>query len=57
MYDPEHGYPRVVPYVLYADPTAAVRWLGDVLGLRVALRIPVPTVPWATPSSCRATRS
>lgn len=25
MYDPERGYPRVVPYVLYADPAAAVR--------------------------------
>ncbi len=42
MYDPKHGYPRVVPYVLYADPAAAVRWLGEVLGLREALRVPMP---------------
>lgn len=42
MYDPERGYPRVVPYVLYADPAAAVRWLGEVLGLREALRVPMP---------------
>lgn len=42
MYDPQRGYPSVVPYVLYADPAAAVRWLGDVLGLREALRVPIP---------------
>lgn len=42
MYDPEGGYPRVVPYVLYADPAAAIRWLGEVLGLREALRVAMP---------------
>lgn len=42
MYDPERGYPRVVPYVRYADPVAAVRWLSDVLGLREALPVPMP---------------
>lgn len=42
MYDPDHGYPRVVPFVLYADPAAAIRWLGEVLGLREALRVATP---------------
>lgn len=56
-YDPERGYPRVVPYVLYADPAAAVRWLGEVLGLREALWVPMPDGGVATPSWCRATRS
>lgn len=42
MYDPKRGYPTVVPYVLYADPAAAVRWLSDVLGFREALRVPMP---------------
>ncbi len=42
MYDPERGYPTVVPYVLYADPAAAIRWLRDVLGLREVLRLTMP---------------
>ena len=42
MYDPERGYPRVVPYILYADPASAVHWLGEVLGLREAVRVPRP---------------
>lgn len=42
VYDPGRGYPRVVPYVLYADPAAAVRWLCEVLGLREALRVAIP---------------
>jgi uncharacterized glyoxalase superfamily protein PhnB len=42
MYDPERGYPRVVPYLLYADPSAAVRWLTDVLGLREVIRFTTP---------------
>lgn len=42
MYDPERGYPAVIPCVLYADPAAAVHWLGEVLGLREALRVSMP---------------
>ncbi len=42
MYDPKRGYPKVVPYVLYSDPAAAVRWLSDVLGLRKVLRMTMP---------------
>ena len=41
MYDPERGYPRVVPYVLYADPAAASAWLQDVLGAREVVRVGV----------------
>lgn len=42
MYDPERGYPSVVPYLLYADPSAAVRWLTDVLRLREVIRFTTP---------------
>lgn len=42
MYDPARGYPRVVPYILYADPAAAIDWLIDVLGLELALRMAMP---------------
>ena len=42
MYDPARGYPRIVPYVLYADPAAAIDWLVDVLGLKAALLVTMP---------------
>jgi uncharacterized glyoxalase superfamily protein PhnB len=42
MYDPERGYPRVVPYLLYADPAAAIRWLTEVVGLREVIRFATP---------------
>jgi uncharacterized glyoxalase superfamily protein PhnB len=42
MYDPERGYPRVVPYLLYEDPAAAIRWLSEVLGLRQVIRFNTP---------------
>ena len=32
MFDPARAYPRVVPYLRYADPATATRWLIDVLG-------------------------
>jgi uncharacterized glyoxalase superfamily protein PhnB len=42
MYDPERGYPRVVPYLLYDDPNAAIAWLVDVLGLTEVIRWSMP---------------
>ncbi len=42
MFDPARGYPNVVPYLRYADPALAVRWLTDVLGAREALRLTLP---------------
>jgi uncharacterized glyoxalase superfamily protein PhnB len=42
VYDPERGYPTVVPYLLYSDPSAAVRWLTDVLGFREVIRFTTP---------------
>ncbi len=42
MYDPARGYPKIIPYVLYSDPGAAVRWLSDVFGLREVVRFTMP---------------
>jgi len=42
VYDAARGYPRIVPYVLYADPAAAIDWLVDVLGLKAALLVTMP---------------
>jgi uncharacterized glyoxalase superfamily protein PhnB len=42
VYDPERGYPIVVPCVLYDDPTAVVDWLTDVLGVREIVRATLP---------------
>jgi predicted enzyme related to lactoylglutathione lyase len=42
MYDPERGYPIVVPCVLYDDPVDAVGWLTDVLDFREAVRATLP---------------
>jgi PhnB protein len=42
VFDPARGYPMVAPYLRYADPVAAVRWLGDVLGAREAVRMTLP---------------
>lgn len=41
-FDPERGYPAVVPYVRYVDPAAAIRWLAHVLGAREVLRMTLP---------------
>jgi PhnB protein len=42
VYDPERGYPTVVPCVLYDDPMAVVDWLTDVLGFREVVRATLP---------------
>jgi PhnB protein len=42
MFDPQRGYPGVVPYVRYPDPASAARWLTDVLGAREAVRMTLP---------------
>ncbi|HJS96276.1 MAG TPA: VOC family protein [Solirubrobacteraceae bacterium] len=42
VYSPARGYPRVVAYVLYRDPAAAVQWLAEVLGLELALQVAMP---------------
>ena len=42
MYDPQRGYPSVVPCVLYDDPMAVVGWLTDVLGVREVVRATMP---------------
>jgi uncharacterized glyoxalase superfamily protein PhnB len=39
MFDPSRGYPSVVPYLRYADPEQALRWLVDVLRAREAVRM------------------
>lgn len=41
-FDPERGYPAVVPYARYADPAAAIRWLSQVVGARGGLRMRLP---------------
>jgi uncharacterized glyoxalase superfamily protein PhnB len=38
VYDPERGYPIIVPCVLYDDPVAAAGWLTEVLGVREVVR-------------------
>jgi PhnB protein len=42
VYDPERGYPTVVPCVLYDDLPQAVRWLRDTLGFREMVRATMP---------------
>jgi uncharacterized glyoxalase superfamily protein PhnB len=42
MYDPDRGYPRIVPLLLYDDPNAAIDWLVDVLGLTEVIRWSMP---------------
>jgi uncharacterized glyoxalase superfamily protein PhnB len=42
VYDPERGYPIVVPCVLYDDPMAVVDWLSVVLGVREVVRASLP---------------
>jgi uncharacterized glyoxalase superfamily protein PhnB len=42
VYDPDRGYPTVVPCVLYDDPLAVAGWLTDVLGVREVLRATLP---------------
>lgn len=38
MYNPDKGFPRVVPELVYADVAAAVAWLSTVFGFRETLR-------------------
>lgn len=38
-YDPARGFPRVVPLLLYDDPTAALDWLVRVFGFSELLRV------------------
>lgn len=42
MFDPGRGYPSVVPYLRYADPQRALRWLTDVLHAQEAVRMTLP---------------
>jgi uncharacterized glyoxalase superfamily protein PhnB len=42
MYDPERGYPAVVPCLLYDDLPEAVRWLVATLGFREMVRATMP---------------
>jgi len=42
VYDPDRGYPTVVPCVLYDDPAAVVGWLTEVLGVREVVRATLP---------------
>jgi uncharacterized glyoxalase superfamily protein PhnB len=42
MYDPERGYPLIVPCVLYDDPLAVAGWLSEVLGFREVVRASLP---------------
>ena len=42
MYDPERGYPAVVPCILYDDVPEAVRWLEETLGFREMVRATMP---------------
>lgn len=47
MYDPDKGYPRIVPYVLYRDTDTAIEWLESVLEMRLAVRFKIPNGPVA----------
>jgi uncharacterized glyoxalase superfamily protein PhnB len=38
MYNPEDGFPRVVPELVYEDVAAALDWLSRVFGFRETLR-------------------
>lgn len=40
MYDPQRGFPGVVPEIGYRDTAAAVRWLTETLGFAELLRHP-----------------
>jgi uncharacterized glyoxalase superfamily protein PhnB len=42
MYDPEAGYPVIVPYLLYPDLREAIGWLADVFGFSELLRYTRP---------------
>jgi uncharacterized glyoxalase superfamily protein PhnB len=37
-YDPNAGFPRILPWLRYADVAAASEWLADVFGLSERLR-------------------
>jgi PhnB protein len=38
MYNPDDGFPRVVPELVYQDVAAALDWLSKVFGFRETLR-------------------
>lgn len=38
MYNPDDGFPRVVPELVYADVAAAADWLAEVFGFQETLR-------------------
>ncbi len=38
MYNPDDGYPRIVPELVYQDVAAALDWLSTVFGFRETLR-------------------
>ena len=38
MYNPDNGFPRVVPELVYRDVAAALDWLSTVFGFREVLR-------------------
>jgi uncharacterized glyoxalase superfamily protein PhnB len=38
MYNPDDGFPRVVPELVYQDVAAALNWLSRVFGFREILR-------------------
>ena len=38
-YNPQEGYPRAVPELIYRDANAAISWLSRVFGLREVLRL------------------
>lgn len=42
IFDPARGYPSIVPFVRYTDPSVAIRWLSHVLGAREVLRMTLP---------------
>lgn len=42
MFNPDDGYPRVVPELVYQDVAAALEWLSRVFGFREILRHPLP---------------
>lgn len=42
MFNPDDGYPRVVPELVYQDVAAALDWLSRVFGFREILRHPLP---------------
>lgn len=42
MYNPDDGFPRVVPELVYRDVAGALHWLSTVFGFRELLRHTLP---------------